>query len=179
MDRTKKYYCFAFILYRDSTTYNYDSIIDYIRQNWTTYGYIEHSPELDEKKYHTHVLVQFPNKRYIRAISKEIGLEDNYIQPVHFIPYLRYLIHYDDEEKTQYSPFDVKGPLQDKLMKLIQSSSADSERAENIFQYITSYKGFITLTEVSNYVYTNGLYDSFRRNYSYFKDLIYDHNRLF
>lgn len=179
MDRTKKYYCFAFILYRDSTVYDYDAILDYIRQNWTTYGYIEHSPELDENKYHTHVLVQFPNKRYIHAISKEIGLESNYIQPVHFLPYLRYLIHYDDEEKTQYSPYDVKGPLQDKLLSMLSSSTSDADNAMTIFEYICSYKGLISIVNVSQFVYTNGLYDSFRRNYAYFKDLIYDHNKLF
>lgn len=179
MDRTKKYYCFAFILYRDSTIYDYDSILDYIRQNWTTYAYIEHSPELDENKYHTHVLVQFPNKRYIQAISKEIGLESNYIQPVHLLPYLRYLIHFDDEEKIQYSPYDVHGTLQPKLLGLIQSSTTDSEKAESIFQYICNFKGWITIVDVSQYVYTNGLYDSFRRNYIYFKDLISDHNKLF
>lgn len=176
-DRKKKYYCFAFVLYKDSTTYSYDNIIDYIRHNWTNYGYIEHSPEVDEHKNHTHVLVQFPNKRYISAISKEIGLEDNYITPVHFIPYLRYLIHYDDEEKKQYNPHEVFGPLQYKLLSLIKNSTNEEESAQQIFNYIVSYPTQLTLQELCNYIFINGFYSSFRRNYTFFKDLLVDHNK--
>lgn len=179
MDRKSKHYCFAFILYKDSTTYNYDNILDYIRHNWTSYAYIEHSPELDEKKFHTHVLVQFPNKRYLTAISKEIGLEENYITPVNFIPYLRYLIHYDDEEKKQYSPNEVIGPLQKKLISLIKNSSTDEEGAQQIFNYITSTPHSLTLQELSHFVFINGLYGSFRRNYIFFKDLLLDHNKMY
>lgn len=179
MDRKKKYYCFSFILYKDSTTYNYDNILEYIRQNWTSYGYIEHSPEVDENKFHTHVLVQFPNKRYINAVSQEIGLDSNYIQPTHLIPYLRYLIHYDDEDKLQYDPHQVVGPLQSKLLNLLTNSTTDEDGAEQIVNFITSHTSHLSLQELSQFVFINGYYSSFRRNYVFFKDLLIDHNRYY
>lgn len=177
LDRTKKYYCFAFVLYEDSHDYDYFSILDYITKNWTTYGYIEHSPEKDETKYHTHVLVQFPNKRYITAISKEIGLAENYIQPCNFIPYMRYLIHYDNEDKIHYSPNDVHGPIRLKLIKNIKGSLEEEEQAQFITDYIFKTEGHLTLYNLANFVIINGYYSCFRRNYIFFKDLLLEKNK--
>lgn len=177
-DRTKKYYTFCFILYRDSLDYDYDILIAHIVQNWTNYAYIVHSPEKDEKKEHTHVLVHFDNKRYIKAIAKELGLADNYIQPCNLIPYLRYLIHFDDEDKTQYSPYEVVGPLQSKLLTIISSKKDEVEQVSCIMSFIFEFTGFLHITDLSQFVINNGLYSAFRRNYNFFKDLVLEHNKF-
>lgn len=177
IDRKRKYYTFNIILYRDSLDYDYDKIIKYIVQNWSQYGYIEHQPEKDQKKVHTHVLVHFPNKRYINAISKEIGVKDNYIQPSNLIPFLRYLIHYDDEDKIQYSPYEVVGPLQEKLLEVIKSNKSETQQVSMILDYIFEYKGTLHYCTLSQFVVQNGLYSAYRRNYSFFKDLVLEHNK--
>lgn len=178
IDRKKKYYTYNLILYRDSLDYDYHKVIDFIVQNWTTYGYIEHEPEKDETKKHTHVLVHFNNKRYISSIAKELNIKENYIQPCNLIPFLRYLIHLDDEDKIQYSPYEVVGPLQKRLLEIVKNSSmSESEQVSCILEYIFEFDGFLHLCTLIQFVLQNGCYSSFRRNYHFFKDLVLEHNQ--
>lgn len=177
-DRKKKYYTYCFVIYKDSLTYDYNKMLDYITKNWEDYAYIEHEPEKDEKKKHTHILVHFKNKRYISAISKEIGLEENYIQPCNLVPYLRYLIHFDDEDKIQYSPYEVQGPLQPKLLEVIKSKRTEIEQVSTIVDFIVEYDGNLQLFTLSQFVLRNGCYSAFRRNYIYFKDLVLEKNKF-
>lgn len=178
LDRKKKYYTYAFMLYKDSLTYDYNKIIDYIIKNWDSYAYIEHEPEKDETKKHTHVLVHFDNKRYISAINKEINIGVNYIQPCNLIPYLRYLIHYDDEDKIQYSPDEVFGPLKKKLLEILQKDKmSEPEQVSCITDFIFEFDGFLTISHLIQFVLSNGCYSSFRRNYIFFKDLVLEHNK--
>lgn len=177
IDRKKKYYTYAFILYKDSTTYDYSKILGYIEQNWEQYAYICHQPEKEEKKEHIHVLVHFNNKRYISSISKEIGLAENYIEPCNLIPYLRYLIHFDDEDKIQYSPYEVFGSLQSKLIACIKSKKEESEQVSCIVSYIAEFQGTLHIFTLIQFVLQNGLYSAFRRNYNFFKDLVLEHNK--
>ena len=178
IDRKKKYYTYCFILYKDSLDYDYNKVIDYITSNWSCYGYIEHQPEKDEKKVHTHVLVHFDNKRYISAISKEINVKENYFEPCNLIPYLRYLIHLDDEEKIQYSPYEVQGPLQKKLVELVQSNKmSEVEQVSCICEFIFEFDTFLHYATLLQFVLKNGCYSAFRRNYYFFKDLVLEHNQ--
>lgn len=176
----KKYYTYAMVLYKDSTTYDYDKVINYIEKNYKYYAYIEHKPEKDQTKEHTHVLVHFDNKRYATAISKELNVPINYIQNANLIPYLRYLIHYDDEDKIQYSPTEVNGTLTYKLIELLnKTNQTESELVAQIMSFIIDYDGWLTVTDLSQFVLMSGTYSAFRRNYSFFKDLLLDHNKHF
>lgn len=177
LDRKKKYYTYAMILYKDSMSYDYDKVIDYITKNWDQYAYIEHEPEKEESKYHTHVLVHFNNKRYISAISKELNIPENYIEPANLIPYLRYLIHLDNEEKIQYSPFEVKGSLQSKLVTIIQNDKmSEPEMISCILDFIFEYPEWLSMSVLSQFVLRNGCYSAFRRNYHFIKDIVAEHN---
>ena len=178
LNRKNKFYTYNILLYKDSTSYDYNKIIDYITQNWSCYGYIEHSPEIDEKKYHTHVLVHFDNKRYLSALAKELNIPENYIQPTNLIPFLRYLIHYDDEEKIQYSPYEVQGPLQKKLLELISSNKmSEVEQVSCICDYIFECSTMVSYCSLLQFVLKNGCYSAYRRNYMFFKDLVLEHNK--
>lgn len=179
MEKNPKAYTFACILYKDSLTYDYNKIIDYISSNYTDYAYIEHKPEKDETKEHTHLLIHFPNKRYLRAFANEIGVADNYIEKANLIPYLRYLIHFDDEEKIQYSIDQVHGPLKEKLIEILNGSSLnETEQVSMIFDYIMEQENYVTMTSVIQFVIQNGIYSAYRRNYSMFRDLIVEHNKF-
>lgn len=176
----KKYYTFAMVLYKDSTSYDYYKVINYIEKNYKYYAYIEHDEDLDNKKEHTHVLMHFDNKRYNTGIAKELNVPSNYIVNANLIPYLRYLIHFDDEDKKQYSVDEVKGPLQLRLKEIISTNKkTETEQVSYIISFISDYKGWLSITELSMFVLTNGTYSAFRRNYSFFKDLVLDHNRHF
>lgn len=176
----KKYYTFAMVLYKDSTTYDYYKVIDYIEKNYKYYAYIEHKEDIDDKKDHTHVLMHFDNKRYNTGVSKELGVPFNYIVNANLIPYLRYLIHFDDEDKKQYSIDEVHGSLVPRLREIISSNKkTEVEQVSYIISFISDYKAFLTITDLSQFVLQNGCYSAFRRNYTFFKDLILDHNRHF
>ena len=176
----KKYYTFAMVLYKDSTTYDYNKVINYIEKNFKYYAYIEHNKDDEDNKIHTHVLMHFDNKRYNTAISKELGVPVNYIVNANLIPYLRYLIHFDDEEKHQYSADEVQGTLQLRLKEIISSNKkTEVEQVSYIISFITDSKNMLTITDLSQFVLQNGCYSAFRRNYYFFKDLILDHNRHF
>lgn len=173
----KKYYTLAFILYKDSLTYDYNKIIDYIEKNWKHYAYIEHDPDVDSSKVHTHVLVHFDNKRYINAIAKEIGIGANYIQNANLIPYLRYLIHLDDEDKKQYTIDDVNGTLKSKLQEILSSDKmSESEQVAFICDFIFESDKYIYLSNLTQFVLQTGCYSAFRRNFSLFNHLLLEHN---
>ena len=176
----KKYYTFAMVLYKDSTSYDYEKVINYIEKNFKYYAYIEHDEDVDNKKIHTHVLMHFDNKRYSTAIAKELNVPCNYIINVNFVPYLRYLIHFDDEDKKQYSIDDVKGTLTSRLRDIInKDTKTESEQVAEIMSYIFESDKWLTITDLSQFVLTSGTYSAFRRNYNFFKDLVLDHNRQF
>lgn len=176
----KKYYTFAMVLYKDSTSYDYYKVINYIEKNYKYYAYIEHDEDLDNKKEHTHVLMHFDNKRYNTGVSKELNVPSNYIVNANLIPYLRYLIHYDDEDKKQYSVEQVKGTLQLRLKEIISNTKkSETEQVAYIISFIADYKGWLSITDLSQFVLQSGSYSAFRRNYLFFKDLILDHNRHF
>lgn len=176
----KKYYTFAMILYKDSEVYDYNEVINYIEKNFKYYAYIEHEKDDEVKKNHTHVLMHFDNKRYNTGVSKELGVPSNYIVNANLIPYLRYLIHFDDEDKKQYSVDLVHGTLQLRLKEIIsQDKKTETEQVSYIISFITDSKSFLSITDLSLFVLQNGCYSAFRRNYLFFKDLVLDHNRHF
>lgn len=176
----KKYYTFAMVLYKDSTSYDYEKIINYIEKNFKYYAYIEHLPEKDQTKEHTHMLVHFDNKRYASGVAKELNLPVNYIQNANLIPYLRYLIHFDDEDKIQYNVNEVHGPLSCKLIDILnRNKQTETEQVATLMSFIFEFDGWLTLTELSQFVLRSNCYSAFRRNYSFFKDLILDHNKKF
>lgn len=174
----KKYYTFAMVLYKDSTSYDYKKVIKYIEKNYKYYAYIEHEPDSESGKKHTHVLMHFDNKRYNTGISKELNIPANYIVNANLIPYLRYLIHFDDEEKRQYPIDAVKGSLAFRLREIISNDKrSETEQVSSIISFITDFKGWLFMTDLTQFVLLNGCYSAYRRNYTLFKDLVLEHNR--
>lgn len=170
--------CFALILYKDSENYDYNKVLEYITTSFDKYAYIEHLPEKDETKKHTHVLLYFTNKRWLSALSKELGIPQNYIQSAKLKPYLKYLIHFDNEEKIQYSIEDVKGTLNDLLVDLISDNSELNNFSE-IFLYIQSYEGKLSFTTLTSYIISKNMYSTYRRNINAIRILINEHNNVY
>ena len=52
---------FNVLLYPDTSSYNYSDVIFKLNE-FKYYAWIEHTPESDEKKKHTHVFIQKTNR---------------------------------------------------------------------------------------------------------------------
>ena len=99
---SKQYRHFIAILYPDSEIYNYDDIIFNLNQ-FKYYAYIKHQPEKEESKEHVHLFISLDSATSISAISKRLGIPENYIQYVKSVrSSVRYLTHIDYPEKIQY-----------------------------------------------------------------------------
>ena len=178
----KKSNSFCMILYKDSTSYNYNDIINYIEKNYDRYAYIEHEAEEEDKKNHTHVVMYFKNRRYATAIAKNdfnSNVIDLKLKSCNLIPMLRYLIHYDDEDKKQYDIDLVKGPLKEKLVNVIKDKNTDKDNLNDIIDFILSCSCKVTFKSVFVYCLNMNYFSSYLRYYAIIRDIIQEHNNLY
>ena len=105
----KRYRNFMLLLYKDTTSYDYKSVLSDLKGSFKNYAYIEHKPESNEKKEHTHFILSVDNPRTISSLSKRVGLPENHIQSIKSLRQsCRYLTHRDNDEKIQYDLVDCK-----------------------------------------------------------------------
>lgn len=173
----KRFRTIGLILYPENQ--NHKLALDYIIHNFENYIYILHDRDIKDdtgeiKKEHYHILLHFSNARTIKSLSKKINVEENlFYQIKSFTGQLRYLIHYDDDEKTRYDVDEVKGTLfmLSKFKKSIRGSQDETADVSQIYEFI--YNNDVSdLHLLLDFVLDNNLYSSFRRNYSMFKDLL-------
>lgn len=169
------------ILWTDNP--NHKLALDFIIHNFENYIYILHDRDIKDdgeiKKEHYHVILHFPNARTIKTLSKKINVEENNFYIIKsFTGQLRYLIHYDDDEKTRYNVEEVKGTLfmLSKFKRSIKGSQDETADVSQIYEFIFD-NDISDLTILLDFVLDNNLYSSFRRNYCMFKDLLSLNNR--
>lgn len=134
----------------------------------------DHAGEL--KKPHWHVVLRYKNAVWNTSVAKELGIEQNYLQPCRNVDSaLVYLVHYGNDEKHQYDLEQVFGPLQTRLAALLADDD-ESTRALNIYDLIRNSPGIVTYTEVFEKACKSGLYGDFRRMGTGVKWLIDEHN---
>lgn len=167
--------CFACILYEDSTQYDLKHILEYVSNHIEKYAYIKHEPEEEDNKIHYHLLMYFPNKRWKSSLSSELGVPINYFQKAQLVPYLKYLIHFDNEEKIQYKVDDVKGTLKEKLNDVLNFNSEQNQFSEILVYFETTLK-IITWTDLTYFCLNHNLYACYRRNVNSLKMLLSEHN---
>lgn len=169
------------ILWTDNP--NHKLALDFIIHNFENYIYILHDRDIKDdgeiKKEHYHVILHFPNARTIKTLSKKLNVEENNFYIIKsFTGQLRYLIHYDDDEKTRYNVEEVKGTLfmLSKFKRSIKGSQDETADVSQIYEFIFD-NDICDLTILLDFVLDNNLYSSFRRNYCMFKDLLALNNR--
>lgn len=165
LEYIKRHYDNFIYVLHDQDTYDEDIIED---------GIIIHKKG-DLKKAHYHVLLYFPNQKKVSTLINQLNIQLNNIYPISsFTGQLRYLVHYDDEDKFQYPRSCVKGSLYmlSKFNKSFALVTDETEMVGEIYQFI--YSNYCnTLQDLLTFVLDNDLYSCFRRNYSLFKDLLY------
>ena len=179
----KRIRVFSIILYKDSTSYDYDETIRYLK-SMGQYAYIEHKPEKEEKKVHTHFILHCPNGKEIKVLSNKTGIPINHIKNVRSErSMLRYLIHYDDKDKIQYSldQVNVSETYKRIFRKAFDDMESEEQQITNIYSFINelvknSKSRHEVLYLLIQYVNSN-CYDTIYKRYrqefnSYLNDMI-------
>lgn len=153
--------------------------LDYIKHNYENYIYILHNRDMNEdnklKKEHYHVILHFPNARTVATISKQLDVGEHLFYEIKSLNgQLRYLLHYDDDDKTRYEINEVKGTLYmlSKFKKAFKESQDELSEVALIYEFIVDNE-INDLQYLLEFVLDNNLYSSFRRNYTMFKDLLF------
>lgn len=171
----------------------HESALDYIKSNYR-YASITHdrdtyskadeakNPEHNEgtlKKSHVHVVVQFSIPRWSSALAKELSIPQNYIQQCRSLEgSLKYLVHADHSDKTQYDTSEVDGPLRTVLEKCLSKLTED-ERIQQIIDIIWGIDAKVTFTELSRLLCSKGLYADFRRSAYIMSQILAEHNSYY
>lgn len=137
----KRFRHFMILLYKDTTSYNYDDVLFDLKGSFKNYAYINHLPEAEEKKEHTHFILSLDNPRSINSLSKRVGVAPNYIQSVKSLrASCRYLIHLDYDEKKQYDLAEVKvsNAFSRKFYASFDDLKTEEDVIEDIYLYIDS-----------------------------------------
>ena len=133
------------------------------------------------KKEHWHVVLRFNQAVWSSAICKELGIEENYIENVkRFDNAIQYLIHYNDNDKAQYSVDDVSGNLKQKLVESINKvEKSEGEKVCELISYIESNSKKISIKEFATFCAQQGYWSEFRRSATIFIKIIEEHNSKF
>lgn len=178
IDKTN-YRQFMILLYEDTTSYNYDEVINKLT-TYKKYAYIKHVPEIEEKKEHIHAIIVLENKTSISSISKKLGVPKQFIQSINDIRQsCRYLIHLGWEDKVQYDLDSVT--VSDSFKKEFNKYFDDIETEEVIINKIILkinelkpfYKQSIDLKmELLRYVATENYSTLYKKYYQLFNEYI-------
>ena len=140
--RTKNRY-FEAILYKEDE--NFSKYFNNIKTKFTEVTYITHDRDITEeengeiikKKKHMHIIFKVgENARHLNSIAKDIEIAPNYLQGIKLIPMLRYLIHLDNPEKTQYDIEEVQGELKQRLKQEVDKTIEDEIPIKEIVRQI-------------------------------------------
>ena len=181
----KRFYNFILVIYEDDELFkqqfanlqiNYSSI------------YICHDKDVDEegelKKKHYHFIVKLKNAKTISALSKDTLVSENMIEPIKksFDGSLRYLIHFGRDDKYQYSVDEVKSlddSLYRRFLKAVNIDMSEEDKVASIEEFIDNSGCYLTLKQLGAYVRKINKWDAFRRNITYFRAILDEHNRKF
>lgn len=143
-DLNKRKRLFTLVLYPDSTSYDFEEVMRYIK-SYKKWAYAIHDQDKKDnsdelKKLHYHVVIKTENNTTISALSKKLGIADNYIKAVrNERSMIRYLIHLDDLEKYQYKKNIIKcSSLYDRFVsKCFDDLEDEPTQLANIYNYVS------------------------------------------
>lgn len=177
MSKNVRAYNWLLVLYPNEDE-SHKKALDYIISHYNNIAYINHDKDITEsgelKKQHTHILISFDYQRWRNAIAEELKILPNYIEKCENMNMsLRYLIHYDNEDKAQYDINEVHGNLKQKLNNLLHKQDmSESEKILMLMDFIDSYNKKLLLSDFIRYVCSLDMYDTYRRSASTFIKLL-------
>lgn len=127
-------------------------------------------------KEHIHILFKIgENARSVKSVAKDIGIEPNYLEGTRKIPFLRYLIHLDNPEKTQYSIDEVYGELKEELQKQIKKNFDDEIKITDITTQILN-GNITTISDLMIYAINNHVTEQARKYFFILNKMIGERN---
>lgn len=172
----------ALVLYPNEDP-KHKNALDFILNNYQKYAYIKHDKDLldngELKKEHYHVIISFNNYRWRNAIAEELQITPNYLEKIRNLENsLKYMIHFNNSDKYQYSVEEVKGTLKQKLIAFINSTDkSESDKVIELLDFLESQKSYVKLSDFLRYVCSINMYDIYRRSASTFIRLLEEHNQ--
>lgn len=163
------------LLYPDSNTYVFDDVLEKIMSLDCKYYMCTHVPEEESKKEHLHCVLAFQNTKTISAVSKLLGIEENYIQYCDNLRNsIRYLIHLDSPTKIQYSKDSIVSNAFDTLDKYLDISKDESLIVCELLCKLDEGYSFRNLLK---YACEKGYYSFFRRNFNILHTIVIDERK--
>lgn len=177
---------FDIVLYKDSSTYEFNSVMEKAISmcninNWSYY-YIEHDKDF-ETKVHTHFTIICPSNGSdftIKSIADVLGIKEEYIEkknrPKECILYLAHKTK-NSMDKYQYDWHDIETNNQTKLREVF----ANDEELANlciIIDYIDNCS-YINYIDFAKFVLDNSLWSYYRRSGAIINNIIHEHNNKF
>lgn len=131
------------------------------------------------KKAHWHIMLQFENARHKSAVSKELGLDERFIDETKsFNSFAKYLLHRGVSDKHQYSTDELFGSLKNSVLKKLDKRSED-ECVLAMLNLLDSIESVVTKTAFARMCVEAGLYSVYRRTGLMMRDYIEEHNSLY
>lgn len=177
--------CFSVLLYPDSDSYDYESVLGKLGDAFEQFAYITHDRDFfistdtevksgkhvegELKKSHIHVVGRCSNPRTISSISKKLGIADNFIEygKGTFKKAVRYLVHLDHCDKASYRNDEITSNFDHNIYLSILSQA---DMAKGILQIID--KGDVTSKrDLLNRCISEGLYSEYVRAYKLWMDI--------
>ena len=147
---------FTLVLYEESEKYNFKEVLKNIK-SYKFYAYIKHDRDVfddgSDKQVHYHFLIKLDNACTVKALSKKIGVPDNYIQHVrNERAMIRYLIHFDDEDKFQYDFNSIH--CSRSYQRFVKKCFDDKETEDIIISNINNFINSLARLDYSQAVFT-------------------------
>lgn len=143
-------------------------------------AYISHDKDIKEdgqpKKKHIHLILWFDREKSIKALSKELNFPINRIKwKADIYGTLQYLIHKNNPEKAQYDYKEIHSDI-DGLYEYIYPTEKEEVSEEDdlrvIMSYVQNHIGTLRLYDIYCFAVDNGVWSSYRRNYTIIKDIL-------
>lgn len=176
---------FTIVLYPDDP--QFDAYLDNLGSSFN-FLCVLHDKDLDDdgnyKKQHLHVYFESPNSNPVRlsTVCNKIGVDHGVEIVKRKRRFLRYLLHMDEPNKTQYSVDAVQGYNSDVLfsdfLSAVSDVSEDSYMTD-IIDLLNSIDRFIELDEFIVLLCSHKLYAPFRRSGWIGRELLGNHNLKF
>lgn len=181
----KQDYKFVGVLYKDTTSYDYDEVLKNIKTYFDKWSYCVHDKDVDSqgvlKKPHVHwvgIKETEDGKKCpvaLSAVANAIGVTDNYLDFARSVKSAeRYLIHADDDDKYQYDYNAIH--TNHNVMKYFKERR-EMFRSAKISEYIISTRA-TNVTDIMPWIFANNLYAEFRRGYAIWHTLVRENGEM-
>lgn len=170
----KTYRIFSIIAYDTSDNLSYSNIYNNILLNKFKYIIIKHYPEDHDKKEHYHIALYFDKPTTIKVVSNKLNIKENYIEVLNDLNQrytlkktIGYFLHYNNNDKINYSLNDINTNIQDVVNKyydILTGGSNESNELKEIIAFATD--NFVNIKDVLLFCIDNNYLKTFKK-YSY------------